>query len=548
VIVSNRPAHLAVAAASLVLPASLPAAILRTAQPYLGVTHYQYLQLKSDTTSQPAFPREIVVNILAIDVTTPGLQFLMQPGNGALPGEVTRTTTSSFVNSVNAQIGINTGFYDTVPPYPSPYTDLNFITASNGSVYSTAAGGETLFNITASNVPSIRTAGAAGSTTATGNFALYNATGGNLRILTNGALVNTTGSYATTLNPHSAIGVSQDQKRVFLLTVDGRQTDFSEGMYTYEMAQLLLDLGAYNAINLDGGGSTTLVMDDSNDGAQNARIINSPSDGASSTGPGSERLIANSLAVFAPFNPAYVPLPALAYPGQTGVVSNVTRAAFLDRFTASAGHFASGATGSGSNRNVAAATAVSVDTTRSVEGGSSLRLDIVNTNAATPQMQLRLLSGGGSPANNLFDDGSAMGSSGYLGLWLLLPAGSPALYVSVLLDDGTTTSTGLERAAFKQLTADGLWHLYEWALFDPNLWTNFSGGNGAIDGPNVFLDSVYFSSTNATSGGPNFSGSVWLDALTYNPLGPTAPLVPEPSTALAAGLLLLPTRRRAHRQ
>src|SRR5690606_7878449 len=121
------------------------------------------------------------------------------------------------------------------------------------------------------------------------NFTLYNAAGGNLRILSGGNLVNTGGGYATTLNPHTAIGVSRDAGRVFLLTVDGRQNDYSEGMYTWEMAQILKDYGAWNAVNFDGGGSTTLVMDDSPDGKDNARVINSPSDGSSSRGPGSER-------------------------------------------------------------------------------------------------------------------------------------------------------------------------------------------------------------------------------------------------------------------
>src|SRR5690606_3620431 len=114
--------------------------------------------------------------------------------NGSKPGEVTRMRTSSFVNSVGAQMGINIGFYDTAASYPPKngeyYTDLVHISASEGDVYSAAAGGEHLFNITADNVPSIRIAGSAGSTTARNNFTLYNAAGGNLRILSGGNLVN----------------------------------------------------------------------------------------------------------------------------------------------------------------------------------------------------------------------------------------------------------------------------------------------------------------------------------------------------------------------
>ncbi|HRK31756.1 MAG TPA: phosphodiester glycosidase family protein, partial [Tepidisphaeraceae bacterium] len=481
------------------------AAFIRSAQPFVGVTHHQYIQLRGDTTTLPIFPREIVVNILEVDVTTPGVAFSMQPGNGALPGEVTRQTTRAFVNSAGAQIGINGDFYDTAPPYPSQngqfFTDVVHINASDGDVYSPAAGGEALFNITQNNVPSIRTAGAAGSTTGSGGFSLYNAIGGNQRILTNGVVSAPNDSYTNTLNPHTAIGVSQDQTRVFLLTVDGRQGDYSEGMFTTEMASLMRDFGAWDAINVDGGGSTTMVMDDSNDSTQNARVINSPADGSSQTGPGTERLIANSLAVFATHRAGYVPLPAIPYPGQTGVVPNITQPTMFDDFEGSRGRFTS--TSSGSNGNIAAATSSSVDTTYSKSGNSALKLDIVNTNATPSRMQMRLLSGGGTAGNNLHD-GKAMGSSGFFGFWLRLEPGNDPLWVASLLDDGTTTSNGLERSGFKQVIADGEWHLYEWALADPDQWNNFNAGNGAINGPNAFLDAIYFSSTPASSGGPNW--------------------------------------------
>lgn len=507
---------------------------IRTSQPYVGVTQYRYVYDGSDTS----VPRPVVVNVLAINVTAPGVSFLMQPGNGSLPGEVTRIRTADFVDSVGAQMGINVGFYDTNPPY-SPqngqyFTDLTHIAVSNGNVYSTADGKEALFNISATNVPSIFNADGAGTSTAGGGKVLYNAAGGNLKILSAGALVNTGGSYATTLNPHTAFGVSKDQKTVYLAAVDGREAS-SQGMYTYELASLMAGLGAWNAVNLDGGGSTTMVMDDSDDHEQNVRVINTPSDG-------SERLVANSLAVFANFNPNYVPLNNLPQPGQTGAVANLSAATFLDRFEGSLGHFASGAFGSGSNRNVASSSSVTLDTSRHVEGDSSMKVTIYNTNGATKQMQLRLLSGGGSQSNNL-TDGMAMGSAGYVGVWLLLPAGSAPLYASIFLDDGTKNSAGLEYASFKQLPADGQWHLYEWPLFYPALWSNFSGGDGIIGGPDVFVDSLYFSSINGTSGGTNWSGTVWVDGLSYNPYGSVASLIPEPSSLVALFAIALPLVR-----
>lgn len=70
-------------------------------------------------------------------------------------------------------------------------------------------------------------------------------------------------------NPRSAVGFSKDSSTLYLVTVDGRrQTD--AGMTLSELARLLLDLGAYDAMNFDGGGSTTMVVE--------GKVVNRPSD------------------------------------------------------------------------------------------------------------------------------------------------------------------------------------------------------------------------------------------------------------------------------
>ena len=296
------------------------AAIINTAQPFVGVTHYQVIEALDGSTAGGPFSlaRPLVVNILAIDPTATGVTFRMQPGNGADPGEVTRATTRSFVNSIGAQIGVNGDFYNTNPPYPPAggqyFTDVSHNGVSDGVAYSASGfNGQSIFNVSAGNVARVLRASGAGSFTTIEGVPLYNAIGGNQRLVTNG--VNTTNlndSYSNALNPHTALGVSYTG-HVLLMTVDGRQTGYSEGMYTYEMADLLINhFNARDVLNVDGGGSTTFIVDDSNDGVQNARVLNSPSDGATTQQAGSERLVANSFAVFATPNPGYVPLPAPA--------------------------------------------------------------------------------------------------------------------------------------------------------------------------------------------------------------------------------------------
>jgi hypothetical protein len=88
------------------------------------------------------------------------------------------------------------------------------------------------------------------------------------------------------MHPRTAVGIDHDTGEVLLLCVDGRQS-FSRGYTMVEMAEMMQDLGADEALNLDGGGSTTMVARKS-DGSTG--VVNSPSDGF-------QRSVANALEV-----------------------------------------------------------------------------------------------------------------------------------------------------------------------------------------------------------------------------------------------------------
>jgi hypothetical protein len=92
------------------------------------------------------------------------------------------------------------------------------------------------------------------------------------------------------VNPRTAVGIGANGRRLLLVVIDGRQAGLSVGASLRETASLLRDLGARDAINLDGGGSSAMVIADP--GATSGfRLVNKPSD---KTG---ERPVANALAV-----------------------------------------------------------------------------------------------------------------------------------------------------------------------------------------------------------------------------------------------------------
>ncbi|MCC7308549.1 MAG: phosphodiester glycosidase family protein [Acidobacteria bacterium] len=76
-------------------------------------------------------------------------------------------------------------------------------------------------------------------------------------------------AFAETRHPRTAVAKLKGGK-FLMITVDGRQPGVSVGMNLQELAEYLLSLGAVDAMNLDGGGSTTMFLD--------GKVINTPSD------------------------------------------------------------------------------------------------------------------------------------------------------------------------------------------------------------------------------------------------------------------------------
>lgn len=90
------------------------------------------------------------------------------------------------------------------------------------------------------------------------------------------------GRFSENRHPRTGVGFSKDSTVVYFITVDGRQK-LSRGMTLKEFADLMIEHGIYQGLNLDGGGSTTMVV--------NGEIVNNPSDMSG------ERKVGNCLVV-----------------------------------------------------------------------------------------------------------------------------------------------------------------------------------------------------------------------------------------------------------
>ena len=269
----------------------------RVTHPYLGIAYVD----RTETA-----PRALHMHVVQIDLTAPGLRFRLSPPAGGR--EVVRQTTLAFLTAEHAQLAVNAHFF---LPFPSTDTEawLVGIAASDGRVYSAFETPEQTYaivtdapgvNIDQANHATIvhrRLRQGSGGQGADGTqveepVTLWTTVSGSAQIVTAGESSIPDLEWYRAVQARTAIGLSRDGRTLTLFTVD--KSGGSEGMQVGEVAELMRrDYGVWDALNLDGGGSTTLAMEDPE--THVASIVNASSD----KDPVAGRAVGSSLAVFA---------------------------------------------------------------------------------------------------------------------------------------------------------------------------------------------------------------------------------------------------------
>ena len=194
----------------------------------------------------------------------PGRRFLMlSPSHKAIPA------SGGLEVRVEAQMALDRSI-----PIPQGFWGLVLDAAAAGAAGNAAAG--SIFEFETG-------LGAEG-------LGIYHAVSGGPRLLRSGRVSvereqeGQREGFDTERHPRTAAGFTQDGRYLVLMVVDGRQPGYSRGVDLFELASLLREFGCTEALNLDGGGSSTMVVDKA--------IANRPSD------PLGPRPVANSLVVF----------------------------------------------------------------------------------------------------------------------------------------------------------------------------------------------------------------------------------------------------------
>jgi hypothetical protein len=226
-------------------------------------------------------PRPLQVRVVRIDLKEPSIRFLVTPSNGDEPMDCNARTVSQFLSEFKCQVAINGSPFAPLAKQPREPQDVLGLSLSRGDLYSPPSTDYDALligkdrRVWLDRGPVRKREIRDAENGICGFYALL------IDGRNNGGMKDR--------HPRSAAGVTQDGRYLILMTLDGRQIGYSEGTSTAETAEWIRKFGAHDALNLDGGGSTALVIE-GRDG--DPVVLNSPSGKL-------QRLVANHLGVFA---------------------------------------------------------------------------------------------------------------------------------------------------------------------------------------------------------------------------------------------------------
>ncbi len=416
-----------------------------------------------------AEPRLQKVNALQIDLYEPNIALFTTPSNGSTPGETNRQTGSQFITIYGVQAAVNAHFYHTGSDIEWN-ADLIGLSICEGQIVSAAESlpyGGRSFLVTQDNIARFEVTSPSSDLTG-----IWTAVEAWPFFLFDG--VNNGDPSTTSVHPRTAIGLTEDNRYLVIITIDGRQPGYSNGATLWETAEWLIRFGAYNGLNLDGGGSTHMWFSNGDGGAI---ALNSPSE---------NRAVGSHLGVFA------VPLPA-----------NFTRSyIYIDFEGGYEGTFNKSLSYSGStygiNASLSTADAVNTD---SFQDDWSQRLVIVDDGISNGGWFVRHVSGpSASRSNNIIRP-----TTGFVGFWAKTTAAG--LEISLAIDN--TNNVTADRGVRKAMISDGQWYLYEWNLQDDSQWEGWFNGDGLIDTVDFTIDSIQIF-------GPDVDATVFIDVVAHN--------------------------------
>lgn len=242
-----------------------------------------------------ASPRPLRLHAVRVDLSAAGVGVCTDDSNGDRPEETDGCFTTTFLEQKGCQVAINgSPFWPGQKEEGGPQNVVGLV-VSEGALVSPFDTDKPRFAVVFRDSAdggcraeiAFPGADSSGVRTAIGGFGL---------VLVGGRPIRdemTPPDVLDGVHPRTGIGVADEGRTLLLLVVDGRQPGYSEGVTLEELGELFRWLGADHAVNLDGGGTTTMAI--SGPGGR-AELVNQPINGKVID---RQRVSASHLGVFA---------------------------------------------------------------------------------------------------------------------------------------------------------------------------------------------------------------------------------------------------------
>ena len=230
-------------------------------------------------TETSSDPRPLKIHFLMVDLTSKNLEVIAIPGDdpdGKGPAESQLTSPITLFKKYNTVAAINANAFDSLSKektdhplwYEGQPVDIHGMVVSEGRAVSPVEAKRTVFWLDAGHKPHIGDpAKEASVTEAVSDWFSP--------LIINSRIIPDTSD--SEMHPRTALGFDDSGKWLLLVVVDGRQPGYSEGVTLYELAKIMQARECTQSINLDGGGSSIMLIREP-DGK--VRMLNSPSGGA----------------------------------------------------------------------------------------------------------------------------------------------------------------------------------------------------------------------------------------------------------------------------
>ncbi|WP_413164264.1 phosphodiester glycosidase family protein [Capilliphycus salinus ALCB114379] len=270
----------------LALHLRLPLPTAKQQQLFQGISYQRIRRFKPDA---------LMIHLVKIDLTDPGIKFLVTPGE---PGddrrEIAAQTTSDFLQKYDLQLAINGSFFhpfyvkSPINYFPKKGERVKILgqAISNGQIYSNVKKGWSVLCISSENRAQIYPDTCPENTP-------QGVAGNRILIEKSRPVKFKKFSDYHQKFPRTVVAIDKSGETLWLILIDGRQPLYSEGVTLGTLTDIIMEIeGVETALNLDGGGSTTLVISQGN----KPKVLNAP---FHSRIPMRQRPIANHLGIYA---------------------------------------------------------------------------------------------------------------------------------------------------------------------------------------------------------------------------------------------------------